>query len=64
MSEKRVATTVRIEARGFGVLKEYTEDLRPGDTFTVTVDIPFVIESDGKVVGLIHKGQNYRVVPA
>jgi len=59
----RVATRVVVKAKGFGVIYEFTESVRPGDTMTVEVDVPYVIEVNDTVVGLMHKGRSYVVFP-
>jgi hypothetical protein len=59
---KRVATTVRVNARGIGTIYEFVEAVAPGDTLTVDVDVPFVIEINDRPVVLLHKGKSYRLV--
>jgi hypothetical protein len=58
---ERVATTIKIMAKGWGLMYEFTEAVRPGDTMEVDVELPLAIEANGKVLGFLHNGRKYLV---
>jgi len=60
---KGVRTTVVVKGQGVGTLYEESAEVRPGDTFIVTVEVPVVIEVNNRPVTLIHNGKRYRIQP-
>jgi len=62
MRTDRVRTTCKVEARGLGTVYEFIEDVKPGDTMTVVIDLPLVLEVNGEPKFLFYRGKYLRIV--